>query len=173
MIRVRTIISGGQTGADRGGLDAAILLGLKRGGMAPAGWRAEDGEIPMKYRAGMMQSASAAYPVRTRANIEWSDGTLIFSLGPLPSESGSMLTANLARQLDKPLRHIEMSRLSGLSTFEVDHFREWLSHHSIRTLNVAGPRESREPGIQAATCAALVAILGGVAPDDPDFGGNG
>lgn len=169
MIRVHTIVSGGQTGADRGSFDAAIILGLKRGGMAPAGWRAEDGEIPLKYRVGMMQSASAAYPVRTRANVEASSGTLILSLGPLPNESGSMLTAKYARQQAKPCRHIELSE-HGLSTFEVDHFREWLAYFNIRTLNVAGPRESREPGIQAATCAALIAILG--APSDGGFGGG-
>ena len=37
------IVSGGQTGADRGGLEAAIHLGLDWGGWAPKGWRAEDG----------------------------------------------------------------------------------------------------------------------------------
>lgn len=171
MTPVHTIISGGQTGSDRGGLDAARILGLKRGGWAPLGWRAEDGEIPLRYREGMMQSASAAYPVRTRANVEASGGTLILSLGPLPNESGSMLTAKIARQLGKPLISTQLGDHGmELTTFEVDHFRSWLVHHRIATLNVAGPRESREPGIQAATCAALVAILGG-APMDAGFGG--
>lgn len=157
MIRVHTIISGGQTGADRGGLDAAAILGLKRGGMAPLGWRAEDGVIPERYRVGMMQSGSAGYPARTRANVEASSGTLILSFGELTAESGSMLTARLARKLNKPLLAIQLA--GPPSEFLVARVRTWLSCCSITVLNVAGPREGRERGIQAATCAALVDIL--------------
>lgn len=168
MIRLRCIISGGQTGSDRGGLEAAHDLGLQRGGMAPAGWRAEDGAIPQWYREGMMQSASAAYPVRTRANVEASGGTLILSFGPLPHDSGSMLTGKLARHAGKPYLLFTLQRDIPLSQYAIDRALEWLTEHQIVTLNVAGPRESREPGIQAATRAALNAILG----DELGFGGR-
>ena len=40
------IVSGGQTGVDRGALQAAMDLGLDWGGWAPKGWRSEDGTIP-------------------------------------------------------------------------------------------------------------------------------
>lgn len=169
MTRVHTIINGGQTGADRGSAEAARDLGLKRGGWAPAGWRAEDGVIPQWYRVGMMESASSAYPVRTRANVEASGGTLILSFEILTHDSGSMLTAKLARQLGKPSLNILLPNprsRSYLSSFELQHIREWITGCKIRTLNVAGPRESREPGIQAATRAALVQILG----EDVGFG---
>lgn len=154
---IDTIISGGQTGADRGGLLAAAALGLKRGGWAPAGWKAEDGEIPLWFRAGMMQNGSAAYPVRTRANVEIAGGTLIVSFGDLQNESGSMLTARIARTLGKPCRHWV---LVGGDTVGPQRVLEWIAQHEIRTLNVAGPRESTEPGIQEATCNALVSLLG-------------
>jgi Circularly permutated YpsA SLOG family len=39
----RKIISGGQTGADRAGLDFAIEQGLEHGGYVPRGRKAEDG----------------------------------------------------------------------------------------------------------------------------------
>jgi hypothetical protein len=42
------VISGGQTGADRGGLDAALELGIACGGCCPKGRKAEDGVIPSK-----------------------------------------------------------------------------------------------------------------------------
>ena len=158
MIRVHTIISGAQTGADRGALEAAYDLGLKRGGMAPMGWRSEDGEIPLWYRAGMLQSGSPAYPVRTRANVEASTGTLILSLGPLRFDSGSMLTAQIARTQNKPHLHV-------LVPFEHDdgvgreRVLRWLEDNRITTLNVAGPRESREPGLQAIVRRTLVSLL--------------
>lgn len=170
MIALCTIISGGQTGADRGGLLAAHDLGLQRGGMAPLGWRAEDGQIPAWFRAGMTQSASAGYPVRTRANVEASGGTLILSFGPLAAESGSMLTAKIARRLGKPHRHIildvDSPRVIGPTALQFA--QRWLNENRIVTLNVAGPREGREPGIQAATRAALNAILA----DELGFGGR-
>ena len=46
MTPIAKIISGGQTGADRGGLDAAIALNVPHGGWCPKGRRAEDGGIP-------------------------------------------------------------------------------------------------------------------------------
>lgn len=174
MTRVRKIISGGQTGADRGGLDAAKALGLKRGGTAPAGWRAEDGQIPVEYREGMLQSASASYRVRTRANIEASDGTLILSFGELPHDSGSYLTAMTARTLHRPLLHVNLGEDGHIADFGRQLIREWIEDKRIQVLNVAGPRESREPGLQAAVCAALVQVFSAFdhltdAPEDAVF----
>jgi hypothetical protein len=46
---VTKIISGGQTGADRAALDAAIIHGIPCGGWCPKIRRAEDGPIPERY----------------------------------------------------------------------------------------------------------------------------
>jgi len=169
MILLCCIIGGGQAGGDRGGAEAAHDLGLRRGGMAPKGWRAEDGVIPPWYRRGMMESASEAYPVRTRANVEASGGTLILSFGALTEETGSYLTANIARQVGKPCLHIRLPRARG-PQFQIAAGRimDFLRHHAIVTLNVAGPRESREPGLQSAVRVALGEILG----DELGFGGR-
>ena len=43
------IISGGQTGVDRGALDAALDAGVDCGGTCPSGRKAEDGIIPDTY----------------------------------------------------------------------------------------------------------------------------
>src|SRR5881398_944095 len=43
------IISGGQTGVDRGALDAALAFEVECGGWCPAGRLAEDGTIPKRY----------------------------------------------------------------------------------------------------------------------------
>lgn len=156
---VTRIISGAQTGADRGGLEAAWDLKLATGGYAPLGWRSEDGEIPEPYRCGMIQSSSSHYPIRTELNIQHSDGTLILSLGPLNRDSGSILTAKIARRLNKPVVLL-IIETEWHSTMRVQRARSWLRDNHVCTLNVAGPRESREPGIQAAVRACLVQILG-------------
>ena len=49
------IVSGGQTGVDRGALEAAVALGLEFGGWAPHGWIAEDGTIPAEYQVKMKE----------------------------------------------------------------------------------------------------------------------
>ena len=73
------IVSGAQTGADRGGLEAAIAKGVPIGGWIPQGRRAEDGVVPEKY-AGLVETRSTSYLVRTELNVKDSDATLILSL---------------------------------------------------------------------------------------------
>jgi hypothetical protein len=55
-----TIVSGGQTGADRAGLDWAIKNGIEHGGWCPKGRRAEDGPIDAKYQ--LQKAPSGDYP---------------------------------------------------------------------------------------------------------------
>lgn len=151
---VRRIISGGQTGADRGALDAAVELGIDHGGYCPAGRRAEDGRIPEHYR--LTETASPAYPARTERNVLESDGTLLVTRGA-PS-GGSALTLALARSARRPLFHLDLSRPGDLAD-QVERVREWLRSESISVLNVAGPRESGCPGITHDVRALLLAAL--------------
>lgn len=170
MIRLRRIISGGQTGVDRGALEAAACLGLDRGGYAPRRWLAEDGEIPEWYRYGMeivfsLKATSLTlrdrYAVRTRANVEGSGGTLILSRN-LPLSGGAATTKWMCKQHLRPCH---------VSTFPIEHsFIRWLSSHNINTLNVAGPTESKDPGIQEQARDALIAVLGPELPAVDVFG---
>ena len=45
-MKLRKVISGGQTGADRTGLECAKALGLETGGTAPDSWRTDEGHDP-------------------------------------------------------------------------------------------------------------------------------
>ena len=67
MSSIAKIISGGQTGADRGGLDAALDSGVPHGGWCPKGRISEDRIIPERYN--LVETRSTAYPARTEANI--------------------------------------------------------------------------------------------------------
>src|SRR5262245_9804382 len=79
------IFAGGQTGVDRGALDAALELGVDCGGWCPPGRLAEDGRIPDRYPVIEMHETEFegdGYAARTRRNVEISDGTLILCVGP-------------------------------------------------------------------------------------------
>lgn len=138
-IRVQKIVSGGQTGVDRAALDAAAALGLQRGGWCPRGRRAEDGVIPRHYP--LHETDSPRYDVRTRRNVRDSDATLILHRGTL--RGGTRFTGEYCRQRRKPCLVVDLSQ----SPLPVGQVRQWLAQHGVVVLNVAGPRESSEPGI--------------------------
>lgn len=163
MIRLRRIISGGQTGVDRGALEAAEHLGLERGGYAPAGWLSEDGTIPEQYRLGMIELKNGSYPQRTRENLLEAGGTLIL-VRRMPLNGGTAQTRHLCKHHQRPF---SVRLVDDLAACKFTGW--WLG--SVHTLNVAGPRESKEPGIQAATREALIALLGPeLPPREPAFG---
>ncbi len=164
------IASGGQTGADRGGFDAAIQLGLEYTGWAPKGWRAEDGIIPPIYRDHMRESVSAEYGLRTRLNVQDSRATLLVSFAEQLTR-GSLYTSKCCRQMARPSQHLVLPAGKGVIPDGVrDALQAWLKRlvddNGGLVLNVAGPRESREPGIQAAVRQALVWMLGDVVAED-------
>jgi hypothetical protein len=144
------VISGGQTGADRGGLDAAIQLGIPHGGWCPRGRRAEDGRVPDIYQ--LRETMTSSYVVRTEMNIAAASGTLICTFGSRISEGGTKLTYDLCKKMDVPVRVVDPFTL-----FSLHDVREWCRYFT--TLNVAGPRESRQPGLQRATRDFLVRAL--------------
>lgn len=101
---ITKIVSGGQTGADRGALEAAIYCDLPHGGWCPKGRKAEDGIIPDKYL--LQEIASADYIKRTEANVVDSDATLVFTYGH--ATGGSMRTLELAKAHGRPCVHVNL-----------------------------------------------------------------
>ena len=85
-----TIISGGQTGVDRGALDAALAMGTPCGGWCPEGRMADDGIIADKYP--LQELAGAGYRQRTRQNVADSDATLIIYFDFIAPKRGTELT---------------------------------------------------------------------------------
>ena len=75
---VAKVVSGGQTGADRGAWDAARSLGIATGGWVPRGRRAEDGAVPERY-TGLAETGSDSFRERTELNVRDSDATLLLS----------------------------------------------------------------------------------------------
>jgi len=146
---VKKIISGGQTGADKGGLLAGVLLNLETGGTAPPGFMTERGPNYALKSLGLVEGEpdSKVYPKRTRENVKNSNGTLL--MGDIRSP-GSKLTLRLCKEMLKP----------SIVNPTPKELREWIATNRIETLNVAGNRESKTPGIQDQTIELLCGTLG-------------
>ena len=135
---ITKIISGGQTGADRGGLDVAIRHGIPHGGWCPKGRKAEDGVIPDNY---LLEETSSAVLQRIGRNVRDSDGTVVFTLAS--TTGGLRRTIDLAASFGKPWLHLAKSGTDDPAVM-LQHF---VTANSIQCLNVAGTQESEEPGI--------------------------
>jgi len=98
------IISGGQTGADRAGLDAAMEAGIPAGGCCPKGLLSEDGPVPERYTLTELNSAS--YPARTERNVKDSDGTLVLNIGKLTG--GTKNTVEFSEKHGKPCLVVQL-----------------------------------------------------------------
>lgn len=134
------VISGGQTGVDRAALDVALAKGFACGGWCPLGRLAEDGPLAPRYP--LAETPTADYAQRTEWNVRDSDGTLLLTTGPL--EGGTALTASVARRLGRPTLEVDLEGAPDPAIL-----RRWMDASEVRVLNVAGPRESRSPGIYA------------------------
>ena len=132
---VAKIISGAQTGADHGGLEAGKILKLKTGGVAPKGFKTETGFNPaLKELYGITESWSPNYRTRTIENVKNSSGIVWFGNESSP---GGKLTINSCKQFGKPY----------IINPTKDAFLRWINWNNIVVLNVAGNRESTNPGI--------------------------
>ena len=129
------IISGGQTGVDRAALDIAIELGLEYGGFCPKGRLAEDGIIQDKYK--LTELHTSHYKMRTFANVQASDGTLIIHSGRV--SGGTLKARDYCQMLSKPF--FEINLLKNLKNILVN-LDNWIKENHIVIMNVAGPKES-------------------------------
>lgn len=148
---IETIVSGGQTGADRAALDWAISRHIPHGGWCPKGRKAEDGALDARYN--LKETPSASYLQRTEWNARDSDGTVIFSFTPVLT-GGSLKTQVFAAKHKKPHAHIH----AGMPHPEAALLR-FIEAHSIKSLNVAGPRASKEPRVYDFVLQALEAAF--------------
>ncbi len=157
---VSLVRSGGQTGADRGGLDAARELGVSICGWCPPGGLAEDLPEPPGLLAlypELHEGAAEGYVERTAWNVRDSHATLIVSPGGLEPKSGTEMTAIFAERFGRPVLVLEGHDAER----DAQEALLWLSSLEARgtTLNVAGPRESKMPGVYQLTRDIVTAVL--------------
>ncbi len=132
------IMSGGQTGVDRAALDVGLACNAVECGWCPAGRRAEDG--PLADRYPLKETPKRDYSQRTRWNVRDSDGTLVLTIGK--PDGGTAYTIRVAEELGRPCLVVDLSEEP-----DTDTVLTWIRENRFRLVNVAGPRESKKPGI--------------------------
>lgn len=156
---IAAIRSGGQTGVDRGALDAARAAGVPIVGWCPAGGWAEDiPEAPglLTDYPELRETPSPEPAQRTEWNVRDSDVTLIIGPDTSPSSStespGTTLTRELASSLSRPARAVGQRNIEDTV--------EWLRNQGTElTVNIAGPRESEWPGAYEASFRIVDELL--------------
>lgn len=138
---ITTVISGGQNGADQGGVAAAKKLGIKTGGFVPNGWITLDGPAPhLEKEYGMQQHKSPKYPPRTEANVKMADGTIRFATNF--NSYGEQCTLKAIKKHSKPYFDVDVRNPP-----DVAEVVKWITSNNIKILNVAGNSEKSSPGI--------------------------
>jgi hypothetical protein len=163
--RPTKIISGGQTGADVGGLVAAKRAGLQTGGTAPKGYRTEKGaQLALRDEFGLGEDTSTGYEARTRRNVEDADATII--IGEKLGSPGSKQTAKIARKLGRPALMVKASDPKAVSKI-----KKFLAEYKPKTLNIAGNRDSVAPGLAAKVAEVLHDAIGDGPPKPRSYEG--
>jgi hypothetical protein len=134
------IVSGGQTGVDRGALDAALEAGFPCGGWAPEGRVAEDGTLPERYP--LRELPGAGYEERTLQNVLDSDATAILYSGKL--EGGTRQTMVHCVEHGKPFELIDATHTAPREA--ALKLAAFIERNRVSVLNVAGPRASKWTG---------------------------
>ena len=134
-MKLRKVISGGQTGADQAGLVAAKEFGLETGGWMPFGYLTEDGPCPeLKQKFGVQAHSSSSYPPRTKKNAEESDGTIRLAFDF--TTAGEVCTLKAIKQYKKPYFDVDLNNPPDPQLAA-----QWLIENNIEVLNVAGNRQ--------------------------------
>jgi hypothetical protein len=150
---LKKIVSGGQTGVDRGALDAALDAGFPCGGWAPGGRIAEDGPIHERYP--LRELAGAGYEERTLQNVLDSDGTAILFSGTL--EGGTRQTMLHCVEHGKPFELVDATRAGPREA--ALKLADFVARNRLSVLNIAGPRARKWRGAHAYVYATVKQLL--------------
>jgi len=143
------IISGGQTGADQGGLEGAFMAGFETGGFIPRGYKTEDGPMPeLGNKFGLVEAPSSDYVYRTQLNAQLSDMTLWFGSS---NSSGFFATSKACNMYNKPFYNV--------TNYSVDDIVKLIKLEDPYVINIAGNRESKARGLQEKVANIVFNVL--------------
>lgn len=153
---MKKVISGMQTGADIAGIKAAKDCEISVGGYMPLGFKTENGRHPeYQEQYNAQETKSEDYLVRTEKNVIYSDGTVIFDYA---LSSGSIKTKRYCMNLKKPYLYLTKNEITNTEQCS-KRILAFITENKIQTLNVAGNRESKTPGIEKRVYKILSSVF--------------
>ena len=139
---IKKIISGGQTGADRAALDAAIKLDIPHGGWITKGRTTETGMLPESYH--LREVATDNYLECIKRNVKDSKGTLIIFYDKL---TGDLYQAERETLRCKhQLLGIDLKQKNAFQAASL--INDWVQLRKIDVLFVTGAGEVENPNIE-------------------------
>jgi hypothetical protein len=165
---ILTILHGGQTGVDRGAHEATIDNGWRVAGYMPRDQRDELGRIPSDVARFLVPHDKTGYSARTEANVSTSSAVLIVVRNADDPRTTPGTTKTIDLAIERHLRRMVVDPrtnptliarwiwfdLRMIGTLPLPLAEHTLDPIPTRLL-VAGPRESKWPGAQAATAGLL------------------
>jgi hypothetical protein len=147
-----TIISGMQTGADTGSLEAARDCAFPTGGYVPKGFLTLDGPKPELAQLYHLVEYGEGYKPRTWKNVETANLTLRFYTNK--DSAGEKCTMNAIKHFRKPFYDIDLNKYLGYNKYQrsavifaiTSRISWYCGEDGI--VNVAGNSEKTSPGIQ-------------------------
>lgn len=139
LMMLKKVITGVQAGVDRAALHAAVGVGLPVDGYCTKGGATENGLPTGNY--SFRELATTQHRIRIENNVVVSDGTLIINKG--------LITDGTKLSYDYSMKHLVpclIVQLDADQVIPISNAVRWIRGHQIKTLNIAGPRESKFPG---------------------------
>ncbi len=146
MSQIVEVRVGGQSGADRGGMDAAQACGVAVRGWCPAGGWAEDYPTPpgvLKLYPQLVETPSADVAQRTEWNIRDSSCCLVLNSRARGISHGTDIGYALYARYETPYHEITIDGDTSLEA-QIDAACEWLESldDDAIVLGIGGPRAS-------------------------------
>lgn len=173
---LNTVISGGQVGADLGGMVGALQVGIPHviarvfPGFKPQGGRKLDAipGLEIEYMlppASIKDSYVELLRWRTEANVLGAQGTVVFVQQVLAETKGSALTVRYARRNRKPFLIARLETEATLMPQTVADgdvarmLTAFVKQHRLESLNIAGQRICNEARVAHIVATALAAAI--------------
>lgn len=138
-VKLKKVISGGQTGADQAGLVAAKVFNLETGGFAPDNFQTVNGPFPaLGHLYGLIEGGN--YVQRTEKNVRAADATIRFASNL--KSPGELATLRAINKHHKPYLDVQLPVASVFDAAE--RIATFIEHTGIATLNVAGNSDRKE-----------------------------
>ena len=163
MSKIIEIRSGGQSGADRGAMDAAHHCGVRVSGWCPAGGWAEDYPDPPGVLAlypEMVETPSSDVIQRTEWNIRDSTCCIVFNTRSSDMSPGTSAGYQFNEKYGIPHLDIWLDGPDSIDQ-QIERACDWLRafDNDAIVLGIGGPRASEYPGIYEISYSATQSIL--------------